>query len=193
LRIPFIVQMQNQTITASATVHGTDTAGTALTAATGSATTQAPSGAGAGTTTDLQLSGGAKNGGPTVTGTLPTGAPDPYNWQIRNATSVPASNVVFTQTLPAALVFQSVTTDLPADLGVCTGPAPGTAGGTVTCTSANLGGSRKNGAKPVQQFNVTVNVNVVQTGAIISIGSVSFAGTDTNTKNNTVTSVINAK
>jgi uncharacterized repeat protein (TIGR01451 family) len=193
VRIPFIVQMQNQTISNSAVLSATDFAGTALAATTASVTTTAPAGASATTTTDLQVSGAAQNGGPTVTGTLPTGAPDSYNWQIKNATSTPANNVAFTQTMPAALVFDSVTTDLPADLGVCTGPAPGTPGGTVTCNSANLGGSRKNGAKPVQQFKVTVNVHVVQTGVIPTTGSVTFTGTDTNPKNNTVTVTINAK
>lgn len=193
VRITFIVQMQNQTISNSAVLSGTDFAGTALTTSTASATTTAPAGAGTNTTTDLQVSGAAVNGGPTVTGTLPTGAPDTYKWQIRNATAIPADNVTFTQTMPASLVFQSVTTDLPADLGLCTGPAPGTAGGTVTCSSANLGGSRKNGAKPVQQFNVTVNVNVVQVGTISTTGTVGFTGTDTNPKNNTVTVTINAK
>jgi len=193
VRIPFIVQMQNQTIKNAVVLSGTDVAGTALTTANASITTTAPAGASSTTTTDLQLSGSAANGGPTVTGTLPTGAPDSYRWQIRNATSTPADNVVFTQVMPAALVFQSVTTDLPADLGLCTGPAPGTAGGTVTCNVANLGGSRKNGAKPVQQFNVTVNVNVVQVGVISSTGTVSFTGVDTNTKNNQVIVTINAK
>jgi uncharacterized repeat protein (TIGR01451 family) len=193
VRIPFIVQMENQTIKNSATLSGSDSAGTPLANKTASVTTLAPAGSSTNTTTDLQLSGAAKNGGPTVTGTLPTGAPDTYNWQIRNATGTPAGDVVFTQTLPSSLVFQSVTTDLPIDLGFCTGPAPGTAGGTVTCNSANLGGSRKNGAKPVQQFNVAVNVNVVQTGSISSTGNVSFAGTDSNPKNNTVIATITAK
>lgn len=192
VRVPFIVQMQFQTITNSAVVSGTDFAGTALVTSTATATTSAPV-PGGNTSTDLQVSGSAKNGGPTVTGTLPTGAPDSYVWQIKNATSTPADNVAFTQTMPSSLVFQSVTTDLPADLGNCTGPAPGTAGGTITCNSANLGGSRKNGAKPVQQFTVTVNVNVVQVGTISTTGTVSFAGIDTNPKNNTVTVTINAK
>ena len=193
VRIPFIVQMQNQTVKNSATLSGTDEAGTPLAQSTASVTTTAPAGSGSQSTTDLQLTGNAANGGPTVTGTLPTGAPDTYNWQIRNATAVPADNVVFTQTLPASLVFNSVTTDLPTDLGLCTGPAPGTAGGTVVCNSANLGGSRKNGAKPVQQFKVTVNVHVVQVGTISSAGSVSFSGTDSNTKNNNATVTINAR
>ncbi len=193
VRIPFIVQMQNQTISNQATLSGTDVAGSPLANSTASVQTLAPAGASSTTSTDLQVSGSAVNGGPTVTGTLPTGAPDTYKWQIRNATAIPANNVVFTQTMPSALVFDSVTTDLPADLGLCIGPAPGTAGGTVTCNSANLGGSRKNGAKPVQQFNVTVNVHVVQVGTISTTGSVSFTGTDTNQKNNQVTVTINAK
>lgn len=193
--INVIVQMQSQAIINSATASGNDLAGTVLANVTTSLTTSppAPVTTTTTTTTDLQLSGSAKNGGPTVTGTLPTGAPDTYNWQIRDATSVPANNVVFTQTMPAALVFESVTTDLPIDLGSCTGPAPGTAGGTVTCTAANLNGNRKNGAKPVQQFNVAVNVNVVQTGTIKTTGSVTFNGTDTNPSNNTVVVTINAK
>ncbi|HEX7286474.1 MAG TPA: fibronectin type III domain-containing protein [Candidatus Angelobacter sp.] len=193
VRIPVIMQMQNQTITNAATVNGTDFAGTALAPKTASVTTSAPIGITTTATTDLQVSGSAVNGGPTVTGTLPTGAPDTYNWQIRNATSVPADNVVFTQTMPAALVFDSLTTDLPLDLGTCTGPAPGTPGGTVTCNVANLGGSRKGGAKPVSQFKLTVNVHVVQTGTISSTGTVTFAGNDSNPKNNTVTVTINAK
>jgi uncharacterized repeat protein (TIGR01451 family) len=193
VQINIIVQMQTQTITNTSTVSGTDFAGTPLPTATSTITTTAPTASVPTTTTDLQVSGSAQNGGPTVTGTLPTGAPDSYNWQIKNATSTPANNVNFTQTMPAALVFDSVTTDLPIDLGSCLGPAPGTAGGTVTCHSDNLGGTRKNGAKPVQQFKVTVNVHVVQVGTISSTGSVTFAGTDTNPKNNSVTVNINAK
>jgi uncharacterized repeat protein (TIGR01451 family) len=193
VRIPVIIQMQKQTIINSAVVSGTDFAGTPLLNKTANVTTTAPAGGGSVTSTDLQVSGSAVNGGPTVTGTLPAGAPDTYNWQIKNATSTPANNVVFTQTMPASLVFQSLSTDLPADLGVCTGPAPGTAGGTVTCASANLGGSRKNGAKPVQQFKLSVNVNVVQVGTISTTGTVSFAGIDTNPKNDSVTVNINAK
>ncbi len=193
VRIPFIVQMQYQSISNSVVVSATDFAGTSIVPVNTSVTTNAPSFANTTASTDLQVSGSAVNGGPTVTGTLPTGAPDSYKWQIRNATAIPANNVTFTQTMPAALVFQSLTTDLPADLGVCTGPAPGTPGGTVTCNSANLGGSRKNGAKPVQQFNLTVNVNVVQTGSIPTTGKVSFTGIDTNPKNDSVTVTINAK
>lgn len=192
--ISVIVQVQNQAIINTGTVTGTDFAGTLLAPVTASVTTTVPLPATqGGTTTDLQLSGSAKNGGPTVTGTLPTGAPDSYTWQIKDATSTAANNVVFTQTMPAALVFQSVTTDLPIDLGSCGGPAPGTAGGTVICTASNLNGIRKNGAKPVQQFTVTVNVNVVQTGTISTTGTVTFDGTDTNPGNNTVTVVIKAK
>lgn len=193
VRIPFIVQMQNQTINNSATLSGTDEAGTPLANQTASVITTAPAGASATTTTDLQVTGSAKNGGPTVTGTLPTGAPDTYVWQIKDATSIPANDVQFIQTMPSSLVFDSVTTDLPADLGLCTGPTPGTAGGTVSCASANLGGSRKNGAKPVQQFTVTVNVHVVQVGTISTEGDVSFAGNDTQLKNNKSIVTINAK
>ncbi|HET9790119.1 MAG TPA: fibronectin type III domain-containing protein, partial [Candidatus Angelobacter sp.] len=133
--------------------------------------------------TDIQITGSAQNGGPTVTGTLPTGAPDTYTWQVKNAQNVIAPNVKFSNTMPGSLRFDSVTLN-PAAVGTCTAPAVGALGGTIACTIPSMGGAA--------QFNVVVNVHVVQTGTIQNKASVAYAG-DTNNANNAVTVTINAK
>jgi hypothetical protein len=133
--------------------------------------------------TDIQITGSAQNGGPTVTGTLPTGAPDTYTWQVKNSQNVQAPNVGFKNTMPGSLRFDSVTLN-PAAVGTCTGPAPGTLGGTITCSIPNLAGAG--------QFTVVANVHVVQTGTIQNTATVTYAG-DTNNANNTTTVTIKAK
>ncbi|HET9283235.1 MAG TPA: fibronectin type III domain-containing protein [Candidatus Angelobacter sp.] len=126
------------------------------------------------TTTDIQVTGAAQNGGPAV------GAVDTYTWQIKNATSIQANQVTFTTGLPASLQFSSISTNL----GSCQGPAPG-ASGTITCTAESLGGG--------QTMIVVVNVNVAAAGTIPVTGSATFNGTDTNAANNAFTVTINAK
>ncbi len=133
--------------------------------------------------TDIQITGSAANGGPTVTGTLPTGAPDTYTWQVKNSQNVQAPNVGFKNTMPGSLKFDSVTLN-PANVGACAGPAPGTLGGTITCNFPNLAGAG--------QFTVVANVHVVQTGTIQNTATVTYAG-DTNNANNTATVTIKAK
>jgi uncharacterized repeat protein (TIGR01451 family) len=125
-------------------------------------------------TTDLQVTGSAKVGGPGV------GTPDTYNWQVRNGKSVTASGVVFTADLPTSLTFQRAS----SNFGTCTGPVPNTAGGTVTCTTDNLG---------TTAMIVTIDVNVITAGTIVSTGQVSFNGTDTNPANDTFKVTITAK
>jgi uncharacterized repeat protein (TIGR01451 family) len=128
------------------------------------------------TTTDVQVTGSASNGGPNVNTAIN------YTWQVRNAQSQPANSLVFTDVLPASLRFNSVASTLN---GVCTGPAVGSAGGTVTCSLSTLG----NG----QTMVVTINVTVLQTGTIANKGTATFSGTDTNPANNQFTVNINAK
>ena len=126
------------------------------------------------TTTDIQVTGAAQNGGPAV-GTL-----DTFTWQIKNGTSTAANDVVFTTMLPASLPLSSVATNM----GSCQGPAPG-ASGTVTCTAPTLSGG--------QTMVVTVVSNVAAGGTIPVTGSATFNGTDTNPANNAFTVTINAK
>lgn len=129
-----------------------------------------------GTTTDVQVTGSASNGGPNIN------TPIAYTWQVRDAQSQPANSLVFTDVLPATLRFNSVTATLG---GVCTAPAVGAAGGTVSCSLSTLGGG--------QTMVVTVNVTPTVAGTIANKGTATFNGTDTNTANNSFTVNINAK
>lgn len=165
-------------ITDSASVQAFDATGTALTDPTPannsvSITTSiaAPS-----TTTDIQVTGAAANGGPSVN------TADFINWQVRNNQTTVANNVVFTANLPSGVLYSSVS----SSLGVtCTGPAPGTAGGTVTCSLSSLAGA--------QTMQVTVNFTVAAAGSLPFTGSATFNGTDTNPANNSATVVLSAK
>ncbi len=170
VRINVISQMQNQTITNSATVNGTDTAGTALVSSSASQTTSAPAPppSSGGVTTDLQVTGKAARG------STPVNTANSISWVISNRGAV-APNVVFTEVLPNSLEFSSATTTL----GICTGPAVGTRGGTVSCTAASLGAANS--------FTVTVNFIVRATGNILNTGSVTFDGTDPKPANNSFT------
>jgi uncharacterized repeat protein (TIGR01451 family) len=165
-------------ITNTATIGANDTSGNPVpdpspannTASFSTAITAPP------TTTDLQVTGSAKNGGPT-SGPTTT---DTITWQIKNAQNVVANTVVFTATLPAGLPFSSVSTSL----GGCFAPAVGS-GGTITCNASSLPSG--------QTMIVTVNFSVPAPGTFSSTGHASFNGTDTNTPNNTFTVTINAK
>ncbi len=126
------------------------------------------------TTTDIQVTGAAQNGGPAV------GSTDTFAWQIKDNQSIAANEVVFTTALPASLSFNSVTTNI----GSCIGPLPGSAG-TISCNAPTIGGG--------QTMIVTVNVTVAAAGTIPVPGSASFNGTDTNAANNSFTVTINAK
>jgi uncharacterized repeat protein (TIGR01451 family) len=165
-------------ITDSASVQAFDATGTVLTDPTpannsASITTviAAPT-----TTTDIQTTGAAANGGPSVN------TADFINWQVRNNQTTAANNVVFTTTLPNGVLYSSVSSSLGVS---CTGPAPGTAGGTVTCSLSSLAGS--------QTMQVTVNFTVAAAGSLPFTGSATFSGTDTNPGNNSATVTINAR
>jgi len=165
-------------ITNTATVSANDAAGNPLTdpspvnnTASFSTSITAPP-----TTTDLQVTGSAQNGGPN-SGPATT---DTYTWQIKNAQNAPANAVIFTATLPAGLPFNSVSTSA----GSCTAPPVGTTG-TITCNAASVAAG--------QTMIVTINVSVPGPGIFSSTGHASFNGTDTNTPNNTFSVTINAR
>ena len=175
VRMTFTVQMtQEQAITNSVTVSGSDFAGTLFTSSSATFTTNPPPPppSNNGVITDLQITGSANKGSATV------GSPDFYTWQIKDNKPTAAPNVVVTNNLPNTLAFSSVSTTL----GTCSGPAPGTLGGKITCNIPSLGG-----AGAPNQFNVTVNVIVAAKGTILNTASVTFDGTDTNSGNNSAT------
>lgn len=126
------------------------------------------------TTTDIQVTGAAQNGGPSV-GTL-----DTFTWQIKDNLSTAANLVNFTTTLPASLTLVSAS----ATIGSCQGPAPGSSG-AITCTASTIGGG--------QTMLVTVVSSVAAAGTIPVTGSATFNGTDTNPANNSFTVTISAK
>lgn len=165
-------------ITNTATVNANDAAGNPLpdpvpvnNTATFNTAITAPS-----TTTDLQVTGSAQNGGP-ASGPTTT---DTFTWQIKNAQNQAANAVIFTLTLPAGLPFNTLSTST----GSCNTPAVGSAG-TITCNATTVAAG--------QTMIITVNVGVPAAGAFTSTGHASFNGTDTNTPNNTFSVTINAK
>jgi hypothetical protein len=115
-------------------------------------------------TTDLQVIGSAQNGAPLSTGT------DTFTWQIKNAQTLAASNVVFTSQLGPNMVFQNAVVTLGA---TCTTPD---ATNTFTCSLPMLNGG--------QAMIVTVTVGFNASGPMTATGRVDFAGTDNNTANN---------
>ncbi|HKT52276.1 MAG TPA: hypothetical protein VJV96_18380, partial [Candidatus Angelobacter sp.] len=173
--VTLVLQLTAQT-TNTAAVSMKDAAGNPITDPTpaddtASATTSisAPQ-----TTTDVQVTGSANNGGPAV------GSADTFTWQIKNSGTQDANALSFTITMPAGLTFASVSTSA----GTCTGPAPGTSG-TITCNAPSLAAAAT--------MIVTENVNVIQAGSLPTTGSASFSGTDTNPANNSFTVTVNAK
>jgi uncharacterized repeat protein (TIGR01451 family) len=169
-RINVIVQMQNQTITNSASVSGTDQAGTALASSSASVTTAEPPPPppNTGVTTDLAITGKAAHGSGKVNST------NAYTWTISNK-GVDAPNTTFRQVIPSGLRFTSATTTL----GACSTPPVNSLGGTVTCTAPTLANAG----------TITVSVNVVinAVGTFNSTGTVSFDGIEAKPGNESFT------
>jgi uncharacterized repeat protein (TIGR01451 family) len=109
----------------------------------------------------------------TATTNAPAGSTFAYTITVSNAGPNAASNVVVTDTLPAQLTFQSITT--PAGF-TCTTPALGSTG-TITCNGATLA----NGASA--QFTLTVRSNATS-GTAVNNASVSSATGDANNAGN---------
>ena len=118
-----IMQIQGNPATLNSTFGGTDAGGNVISPSNSFTLTPAPPTS----TTDLQLNGSASNGGPTVTGVV-GGAPYAFTWKVKNNTSTTANAVVFSNTMPRSLKFDSVSLS-PAGLGTCTAPAAGTGSG----------------------------------------------------------------
>lgn len=124
-----------------------------------------------GTPTDVQVTGSASNGSP-VHGTNYT-----YTFQVKDNGPAAASNVVFTDNLPAGVTFVSVTTSL----GACA-----QANGVVTCTIGNMNTGN--------QATITITVTApATTGLVSNTAQVAQSANDTNPANNSVTVNVNVK
>lgn len=166
------------TITTQATVVALDAGGSPFTDPTPANNTASvtTSVAVPSTTTDIQVTGSAQNGGPAH------GAADTFVWQIKDNQNVVANAVVFATTLAPSLQFTSASANAG---GVCVTPAPGAFGGVITCRTAWLPGG--------QTMNVAVNFVPTSIGTIPTSGSATFNGTDTNPANNSFTVTIQVK
>ena len=169
-RVNVIVQMQNQTITNSATVSGTDSAGTPFATSSASVTTAEPPPppSNSGVTTDLAITGKAAHGSGKVN------SANAYTWTITNK-GVDAPNATFKQVIPSGLKFISATTTL----GTCTTPPVNSLGGTVTCIAPTLANAGT--------ITVTVNVVINAVGTFNSTGTVSFDGIEAKPGNESFT------
>lgn len=128
------------------------------------------------TTTDVQVTGSAQNGGPAH------GTTDTFTWQIKDNQNIVANNVVFTSTMPGSFQFLSAAANAG---GVCVTPAAGSFGGVISCQTSSLPGG--------QTMTVVVNFVPTTIGTIATSGSATFNGTDTNPANNSFTVTIGVK
>jgi uncharacterized repeat protein (TIGR01451 family) len=109
--------------------------------------------------------------------TAPDGSTITYTIVVTNNGPDAAANVVMTDTLPASLLFRSITEPSGFD---CTTPAVGTSG-TITCTAATLA----NGAS--RTFTLVVEANGAS-GSVSNTAAVSSDATDGNAGNSGSTS-----
>jgi uncharacterized repeat protein (TIGR01451 family) len=113
----------------------------------------------------------------TAATSAPIGSTFSYTITVTNNGPDAATNVVMTDTLPASLLFRSITEPTGFD---CTTPAVGTTG-TITCTALTLA----NGVS--RQFTLVVEVAPGATGSISNTASVDGDQNDGNSGNSTAT------
>jgi uncharacterized repeat protein (TIGR01451 family) len=114
----------------------------------------------------------------TTATTAPIGSTFSYTIVVTNNGPDTATNVVMTDTLPASLLFRSITQPSPFS---CTTPAVGTSG-TITCTAASLANGQS------RTFTLVVEVAAGATGSIVNGASVTSDANDGNGGNSTATS-----
>jgi uncharacterized repeat protein (TIGR01451 family) len=121
---------------------------------------------------DLALGGGVATNGSLIT----------YTFTLTNGGPDGASNVVFTDTLPSSLLFQSIT---PPPGWNCTTPPAG-ATGTITCTASSFasGGTGT--------FTIVTSAAPGATGTINNGAGVTSATSDPNSGNSTSAPVVTA-
>ncbi|MBZ5523897.1 MAG: fibronectin type III domain-containing protein [Acidobacteriia bacterium] len=188
-----IVQIQNQALLNSIVTTGTDFAATVLANSTASISTTVPLLPVSNLTAPISISGNAQVPNPNV------GQSGNIVWTMSDTSATQAApNVVFTNVIPAGQTINSyVVTVNNGGAGACAGPAPGSNGGTIICTTPSLGGSTKGGAKPPQTMIVTVNItnNVgnVKNQVFPVTGTVTFGPGGTDTLPNSVTVKITSR
>jgi hypothetical protein len=200
-QVNVIVQIQAAAVTNAAKITALDNASVTLTANASQTTAPPPPPV---TTTNVAVSvaGNAQVPVPNV------GQAGNIVWTISNTTQNAAQNVVFQTNVPsnatASMQLNSITTTVnnsgtfictftpTAGAAVPCASAPvNNAGGTIKVTTASLGGSTKNGAKPPQTLIVTVNVTnaagTVRGTVFNATGTMTFGPGGVDTLPNTAT------
>jgi hypothetical protein len=179
-----IVQMQSQAITNSATVSGNDVAGTPLVSQTAKKTTSPPAPISPTVSAAVSITGNAQVPTPNV------GQAGNIIWTIANTTQTAAQNVVVTLFTPGGLQINApnppsvaVNNNGAGSCGAGTAATVnGVSGTQYVCTTASLGGSTKNGAKPPQSMIITQNVTAkagTSGSTFKPTATLTFSGTDT--------------
>jgi uncharacterized repeat protein (TIGR01451 family) len=192
--INVIEQMQSQAITNSATVGGNDVAGTPLVSQTAKKTTSPPAPISPTVSAAVAIAGNAQVPTPNV------GQAGNITWTITNTTQTAAQNVVVTLFIPNGLQINApnppsvaVNNNGTGSCGAGTAATVnGLSGTQYVCTTASLGGSTKNGAKPPQSMIITQNITAPagSSGKVFKLtGTVTFGpgGVDTLPNQATVT------
>jgi hypothetical protein len=185
VNVNFLVQIQTNSISATATFNGTATpAGGAATAVTSTTpvlnttTPGAPPQGGNGPTLTVTVT--ASSAKPT----LNTNTGTTHTFVATNTGSILATNLSMLITEPGQLTITGVTASstAPADPVTCN-PAIVTPGQptTILCNIASLGGNLKNGNKPNTAQTITIQVNVQSTATTFTLpvsATVAFDGID---------------
>jgi hypothetical protein len=177
--VNFIVQIQTNNVTATATLNGTS-AGAPVTGSSAVTTTTpgAPPQGGNGPTVTVTVSANSAKT------TLNTNTTTLHTFVATNTDSVLANNLNLLITEPSQLTITGVTatSSNAADPVVCNAPVltPGKPT-TILCNIAALGGNLKNGNKPNTAQTITILVNVASSATTFTqpvSATVSFDGID---------------
>ncbi|HEV7521921.1 MAG TPA: fibronectin type III domain-containing protein [Candidatus Angelobacter sp.] len=151
-----IVQIQSQAILNSVVASGTDAAGTALANANASITTTVPLPSVSTISAPVSVTGNPQNPNPNV------GQAGNITWTVSNVSTTATPNVQLAIFVPTGLNINAPNPPTPTfdngGTGSCTAASPVAGGNQFICTTATLGGSKKNGVKPVSTMTVIINV-----------------------------------
>lgn len=177
-----IVQIQSQAILNSVVASGTDAAGTALANANASITTTVPLPSVSTISAPVSVTGNPQNPNPNV------GQAGNITWTVSNVSTTATPNVQLAIFVPTGLNINAPNPPTPTfdngGTGSCTAASPVAGGNQFICTTATLGGSKKNGVKPVSTMTVIINVTPTagtSKAVFHPTGTVTFGpgGTDT--------------
>jgi fibronectin type III domain protein len=180
--VTVIVQIQSQAVLNSIVASGTDAAGTIIPNANTSITTTVPLPTITNVSAPVSITGNPQNPNPNV------GQAGNITWIVSNTSTTVSSNVQLVIFVPTGLTINAPNPPTPTidngGVGSCTAASAVPGGNQFVCTTATLGGGRKNGAKPPDTMTVIINVTPAagtSKAVFHPTGTVTFGpgGTDT--------------